>query len=151
MGRDIDERRFPVHAVDFLAAAGVTGGVWNIPSWGGYVLWRLYPEARTLVDGRGNIDPATVADIQFVYEQRWVPGNGPRVEEAYSRHDGIDVVLVQAPAFPEGFTPREWKRVYGSEQAEIFLRDTPRNAANFEGVDRLWEAIEARKAQPRRE
>jgi len=42
----------PVEAVDFVARVKPQGNMYNHFNWGGYLLWKLFPEYRTFVDGR---------------------------------------------------------------------------------------------------
>jgi hypothetical protein len=43
---------FPVGAADFLSREGRRGTLWNEYVWGGYLIWRLYPDLRVSIDGR---------------------------------------------------------------------------------------------------
>ncbi|MFN0207201.1 MAG: hypothetical protein ACKVS6_12930 [Planctomycetota bacterium] len=47
---------FPPHepeaAVNFIEKAGIEGNCLNRPSWGGYLLYRLYPQVKVSFDGR---------------------------------------------------------------------------------------------------
>lgn len=61
-----DARYFPVHAVDFVERAAPRGHVFNFWPYGGYLIWRLYPRTRVLVDGRiGFVHDAAVV-LQIV-------------------------------------------------------------------------------------
>lgn len=42
----------PVTAVDFVDEVKPQGRMYNHFNWGGYLLWRLYPEYQTFIDGR---------------------------------------------------------------------------------------------------
>lgn len=50
-GNVFTERAFPVRAVDFLEAHPPDGNVFNEYTWGGYLLYRLYPSQRVFIDG----------------------------------------------------------------------------------------------------
>jgi hypothetical protein len=43
---------YPVRAAEFVAAANLTGNLYNTHLWGGYLLWRLGPERKVFIDGR---------------------------------------------------------------------------------------------------
>lgn len=47
--------RHPVGAVDWLTNHRVTGNVFNNFSFGGYILWRGYPDLKVFIDGRGMV------------------------------------------------------------------------------------------------
>src|SRR6202043_1125535 len=44
--------RFPSGAADFLLAHGVTSPMFNTYEYGGYLMWRLWPQERVFIDGR---------------------------------------------------------------------------------------------------
>jgi hypothetical protein len=44
---------FPVEAAEFIAATAKPGArLYNLPEWGGYLIWRLNPQALVFTDGR---------------------------------------------------------------------------------------------------
>ncbi len=47
-----DAKRFPVAAVDFLQRSGDRAAVFCPDRWGGYLIYRLYPQRRAAVDDR---------------------------------------------------------------------------------------------------
>jgi hypothetical protein len=58
LGRNQDVReaeQFPQKAVEFLRASGQSGRVFAYYDWGGYAIWKLYPEYRVFVDGRADL------------------------------------------------------------------------------------------------
>lgn len=57
----IDDRLFPVRAVDRLIASRLAGNVFNADQFGGYLIHRFYPERRTIVDGRNELHEAYLA------------------------------------------------------------------------------------------
>ena len=52
MDSHFDERRFPVAAVDFLQQSAIRMPVFSFDSWGGYLIYRLYPETKVFIDDR---------------------------------------------------------------------------------------------------
>ena len=46
------EWRYPAGAADFLLAHHVAGPIFNTYEYGGYLIWRLWPEQRVFIDGR---------------------------------------------------------------------------------------------------
>lgn len=55
VGLGVDAARFPVSATDQLARASLRGGIYNPDQFGGYLIWRFYPERRVLTDGRNEL------------------------------------------------------------------------------------------------
>lgn len=48
----VDMARFPVAATDMIIQSKATGNIFNHFNWGGYLMWRLYPEHKVFIDGR---------------------------------------------------------------------------------------------------
>jgi len=46
------DKRFPVHAVDFLSQHEVRQSIFAPDYWGGYLIYRLYPQTKVVVDDR---------------------------------------------------------------------------------------------------
>ncbi len=58
LARNQDAREaehFPQKAVEFLRAGGQSGRVFAYYDWGGYAIWKLYPQYRVFVDGRADL------------------------------------------------------------------------------------------------
>jgi hypothetical protein len=59
----LEEGSYPEAAAGFLDGASLRGNMLNLPEWGGYLSWRLYPRYKTFADGRWDlIGPRTLAD-----------------------------------------------------------------------------------------
>ncbi len=52
MNAHFDARRFPVQAVDLIAQRGIDEPIFAPDSWGGYLIYRLYPKNKVFVDDR---------------------------------------------------------------------------------------------------
>ena len=94
----IDTRRFPVEEADVLEQTDFKGTIFAQASWGGYLLYRLWPNVRVIADGRGNYDPEVAEDLALVYDTRLLGDlrNGPAFEDVYRRYHP-DLVLQQHP------------------------------------------------------
>jgi hypothetical protein len=55
MDAHFSEKRFPVEAVDYLEKVDVPGPVLAPDSWGGYLVYRLYPKRKVVVDDRHDL------------------------------------------------------------------------------------------------
>jgi hypothetical protein len=68
----LEAERFPSAAVSFLAHHRRSlAPVLNYYSWGGYLIWKLYPEYRVLIDGRADLYGDTfLDDLATVYYVR---------------------------------------------------------------------------------
>jgi hypothetical protein len=55
MNAHFDGKRFPVEAVNYLEKHDVSGPVLSPDSWGGYLIYRLYPRIKVVVDDRHDL------------------------------------------------------------------------------------------------
>lgn len=51
----VDSSRFPVAAADRLISYGLAGNIYDPDQFGGYLIWRFYPQRRVLTDGRNEL------------------------------------------------------------------------------------------------
>lgn len=51
----INTKVIPVRAVDFMEKHEIKGPIFNRPSSGGYLIWRLWPKERVFTDGRVDV------------------------------------------------------------------------------------------------
>jgi hypothetical protein len=110
-------RLAPKGAFDWLASRHLQGNLFNSYNWGGYVLWRLYPDYLSFVDGRTDVFSSEILDD---YLEAWSAGpNWRTVLEAHH----IQTVLVE-PAAPLARILRQadWPVVYEDDQAVVFRR-----------------------------
>jgi hypothetical protein len=52
MNAHFDAKRFPVYAADYLEKHDVQGPLVSPDYWGGYLIYRIYPRVRMVVDDR---------------------------------------------------------------------------------------------------
>jgi hypothetical protein len=104
----------PVDAVRYLEQNRPAGALFNSYNWGGYILWSLYPEYLTFVDGRTDLFDN---DLLQSYLAAW---RGDRSYLALFSRWGIRIVLIETDA-PLGRVLREagWKLVYSDDQAVV--------------------------------
>lgn len=50
-----DERRFPVEAAEFIAKRDIGEPIFSQDYWGGYLIYRLYPQTKVVVDDRHDL------------------------------------------------------------------------------------------------
>jgi hypothetical protein len=92
--------------------------MFNSYNWGGYIIWRLYPEQRVFVDGRADL----YGDALFTqYMEVWKAGpNWAQVLTAYQ----VDAVICerQGPLATVLTASSAWQPVYVDEVAAVFRR-----------------------------
>lgn len=114
--------RFPVEAVDYLARAEPAGPLVHSYNWGGYLIWRLWPNYRTYVDGRTDLFGGELLNEYLVV---WSAGPGWR-EIVEQRGFRTALLEPQAPLVL-ALQTEGWQVSYQDEQA-VVLEDLTRGA-----------------------
>lgn len=127
LAQDLNEARYPVAALAFMRRERVPAPIFNLYLWGGYELWRLYPDYRVFFDGRTHVygegivrDYLTVAMAHPDWRQvldRW----------------GVQTVLTSpgSPLTQVLEASRDWRLVFVEREALVFVRDAPAHRALF--------------------
>ncbi|MBI4011143.1 MAG: hypothetical protein HY359_02455 [Candidatus Rokubacteria bacterium] len=114
---------FPAGAVEYLKRARPPGPLFNDYGWGGYLIWRLYPDYRVSIDGRMAVHgPQRFADHIEVAEVR------PRWRETLDRLGArVAVVHTNSPlAIVLGASP-DWEVLYQDKVAVVLGKRAPRS------------------------
>ncbi len=88
----IENKAFPVMAAEWIQNNKPKGKIFNSYNWGGYLIWRLYPEYQVFIDGRADV----YGDLDMVRYAQLYSGKGWLAE--FQEYD-IRVVLTE-PAAP---------------------------------------------------
>ncbi len=111
------EERLPVAAVSYIQRERPPGSMFNSYNWGGYVLWALYPEYPSFVDGRTDLFDD---DILGEYLTAWRAGEG---WEAVIDQWDIRLALLEPDApLVRALESAGWVRAYTDEQAVVLER-----------------------------
>lgn len=113
-----EARDFPVAAVSCLATNHPPTPLLNHYNWGGYLIWKLYPQYRVFVDGRADLygdDFLTrLADIYYI-RRNW--------EEEFDATKVCSVMLPpDAPLISALRERPDWKVIYSDKQAVVLTR-----------------------------
>ena len=114
-------KRNPVAAVDYIRSQHLPGPVYNKYGWGGYLIYRLYPEYRVYIDGRADVyGDAFLFEMKNTYDGH----NGWR--EPLDRY-GVRTALIppDVPLASLLRNDKEWRQAYEDGQAVIFTRNEP--------------------------
>jgi hypothetical protein len=109
-------RIFPAQAVDWILTNKPGGNLFNPYNWGGYLIWRLYPEYRVYIDGRADVfGPSFLSD--YVDLTRMKPG----WEERFQQQD-IQTVLAEPNSVMANLLRQlpAWNVVFENENSIIF-------------------------------
>lgn len=129
-------------AADFVSAQGLGGTLFNDLRDGGYLIWRLAPAVRVLVDGR-LLSPHLFGLYRQAMEDPFAPPSPPESGLAYQRilaETGADLVLIPAcdPALgtilPLGYAllvDHRWALLHADGSRVVFARLTGEHAARL--------------------
>ena len=127
------EWRYPKGAADFLLAHHVSQPIFNTYEYGGYLMWRLWPQNRVFIDGRALSESVFLDYARILYNHDDSDGRSGMqllddygvqaiVMNAFQYSNGLVYMLAPALADP---AQKEWKLVYTDPQALVFMRQPP--------------------------
>jgi hypothetical protein len=114
MDSHFDPQRMPVDAVNFVAKAGVRGPVFSPDNWGGYLIYRLYPGNKVVIDDRHDFygDPWLQSYLRSIHvEPGWEDFLNGQSCMVLPRKAALTEILRKTP---------EWKAVYSDDVATVF-------------------------------
>jgi len=127
------EWKLPCGAADFLAAHHVTQPMFNTYEFGGYLLWRLWPQQRTFIDGRALSESVFLDYARILYNHD--ESGGKSAQELLDQY-GIQAIVMNTFEYAGGLVyllapalsdpqQTEWKLVYSDPVAVVFMRHPP--------------------------
>lgn len=136
--------RFPVAAADWLERHPGVGPLYNELAHGGYLLWRLYPPRQVFLDGRMELEPALLREIEAArsgaeswrafLRRRGAAGalvryeDRPRPVYAADPATGTPVVVANQTPNAALFPAERWALAYWDDEVMLFLdRALPEN------------------------
>jgi len=113
-----EAERFPTAAVEFMRANHPPQPVYNEYHWGGYLIWKLYPEYRVMIDGRADVYGDAFFD-EFMSTHAGEP-----TWKASLDKNGVRTVLITPDAALASLLRQDqsWQKVFEDKQAVIFTR-----------------------------
>ncbi len=122
------EWKYPSGAATFLLSHHIDAPLFNTYEKGGYLIWRLWPNGKSFIDGR-----ALSEDVYADYQQISTYTAAARalldkykiqaiVIDSFDLYNGTPYVLPLALADPG---EKEWKMVFTDAGATVFLRHPP--------------------------
>lgn len=113
-----DPARMPVSAVDYIADAQLKGPALTADYWGGYLVYRLYPETQVVVDDRHDLygEDFLKHYLKMIHaEPGWV--------DFLSQHDAGYLLLPRSSAIASLLLERnDWESIYEDDVAVVFVR-----------------------------
>jgi len=116
---ETEAKELPKAAVSFITAHRPPAPLFNHYNWGGYFIWKLYPEYRVYIDGRADLyGDAFMDDLATTYYLR-----GDSWRTTFDKWGIRTVVLPpDAPLVTALGTLPDWKTVYADSQAVVLSK-----------------------------
>ncbi len=132
------EWKFPKGAAEFLRRNQITDPIFNSYEYGGYLIWALWPQQRTFIDGRA-LNEAVYRDYAKILHIKGSAGpKGKELRAELLDRYGVQFVVTNAFEFASGViyplvlalsgpAYPQWALIYEDAQALVFARDIPPN------------------------
>jgi hypothetical protein len=118
MDAHFDATRFPAAAVDYLAKEDVQGPLVSPDDWGGYLIYRLYPRVRMVIDDRH-----AFSGEQFLKSYLKMVNAEPGWQDFLQQSRAHCVVVPKDSALANLLEETAgWKAIYSDEVATVFVR-----------------------------
>ncbi len=126
----------PKGAADFLSDVEIKGNMFNEYGFGGYLVWRLYPEKMVFIDTR-SLEP----DITYEYRVVAFAIDRPHLSwKGVIKKYNISYFVIQPlwqngkimPVVEELFDSKEWVLIYADHLSLIFVRKDSDNSSVIE-------------------
>lgn len=113
---ETEGQRFPAAAVAFISSERPPGPILNHYDWGGYLIWKLYPDYRVYVDGRADLyGDSFMDDRAAIYHL-----TGTAWRERMQQWQIRTVILPpDAPLVAALRSQPDWKQIYADSQAVV--------------------------------
>jgi hypothetical protein len=118
MDAHFDAKRFPVTAVNYLEQNNVQGPVVSPDYWGGYLIYRLYPRVRMVVDDRHDFygEEFLKSYLKMVHVE-------PGWEDFIDQHQARCVIVPKNSALANILAETSgWHSIYADDVAVAFVR-----------------------------
>jgi hypothetical protein len=116
-----EQDALPAKAVQFIQDHHPAGPLFNSYNWGGYLIYKLWPDYPVYIDGRTDL-----YDDAFIRRYLNVVAGGEGWQQALDE-DGINLVLIESDSSLAKFLKQEpaWTILYQDDIAAVFGRKTP--------------------------
>jgi len=114
----VEAREFPSAAVEFMRTNNVAQPIFNEYHWGGYLIWKLYPNYRVFMDGRADVYGDELIEEFFRMH------DGAKDWRDLLEHYRIESVVVSPNAAMASLLRdnKDWRNVFEDRQTVIFTR-----------------------------
>jgi len=130
----VDSNSFPADAAEFIIANGLKGNMYNHLNWGGYLIWRLAPERKVFIDGRG-FDEYIYMESRFIDSAYTKGFSIPPVWKSKLESYSINYIIIPfidpdgtvLPLLNALLNDSDWIPVFFKSNSVIFVKNTSEN------------------------
>jgi hypothetical protein len=118
MDAHFDAKRFPVAAVNYLEAHDVPGPILSPDSWGGYLIYRLYPQTKVVLDDRHDLygEEFFKSYLKMVHVE-------PGWDDFLQQHQAGCILVPKDSALANILREtHDWKPIYNDDVTVLFVR-----------------------------
>ncbi|MDI6794576.1 MAG: hypothetical protein QME81_17195 [bacterium] len=118
LGSGVKEKIYPIEAVKFIRKEGLSGRLFHPYHWGGYLIFRLYPEHKVFIDGR-----ADMYGEQFFVEYQKLYSCRKDWRETFEKYE-IKFALLSKDT-PLNFVLKEasdWELIFSDQKSVIYSK-----------------------------
>jgi hypothetical protein len=119
MHSQFDDKRFPVQATNFLESVGDRQPIFCPDSWGGYLIYRLYPHQPVAVDDRHDLYGSEFLKLYL----NVIHGHSEWEQDFEAMRVGWVLVPKDSTLATLISKQRDWSGVYRDETAVLFRRN----------------------------
>ncbi len=132
---NIDESLLPNKGVDFIKTANVPGPTFNTIEYGGWLIWKLWPDRKVYIDGRNDVYYGGMMD-----EYRSILAEAPGWEHVVNDKYKFESFIMFYRSDNRPFQSQvgklsgdlidklDFKLVYWDDASIVLVRDTPENS-----------------------
>lgn len=115
-----EKREFPIKAVAWMKENGVTDRVFNLYSWGGYLIWSGIPP---FIDGRADLYELSDSGVFEDYKATVGIGDSLYPDKVFAKR-GVKTVLFSSGTWLDKYLKenRDWRCVYRDSVAVVYIR-----------------------------
>ncbi|MDL1896111.1 hypothetical protein FBQ82_07550 [Anaerolineae bacterium CFX7] len=116
---NVERAKFPAAAVAWIQQNRPAPNLYNSYGWGGYLIWKLYPQYQVYIDGRADVHgDAFIEDFLDIY--RAAAGWENKLAEK-----NVRLVLIEpdAPLATALANDSAWTRVFSDSQSVVYQKE----------------------------
>lgn len=114
----IDKKNFPIKAVEYIKENHISGNMFNLYHWGGYLIYNLYPNEKVFVDGRNEIHGFDM--LKKYYRLLFAKEHWEKVVNEYN----INYFLTDKNAAIRQvlLSTNDWKEIYSDDNSSLIIK-----------------------------